>query len=97
MTNDNSNSTPGNLTPPKTRAPQPADLTRKPGSGPCSKAKPAACLPRSPTLRFSPTAWAKLLYLRDLGETEVGGFPASDHDAWKAGYLANVEHEVLAV
>jgi hypothetical protein len=34
-----------------------------------------------PTLRFSPTAWAKLLYLRDLGITEVGGFgvtPADD-------------------
>lgn len=33
------------------------------------------------TLRFSPTAWAKLLYLRDRGETEVGGFgvaPADD-------------------
>ena len=28
----------------------------------------------SPTLWFSPTAWAKLLYLRDLGDTEVGGF-----------------------
>ena len=27
-----------------------------------------------PTLRFRPTAWAKLLYLRDLGDTEVGGF-----------------------
>ncbi len=27
-----------------------------------------------PTLRLSPTAWAKLLFLRDLGETEVGGF-----------------------
>ena len=25
-------------------------------------------------LRFSPTAWAKLLFLRDYGETEVGGF-----------------------
>jgi proteasome lid subunit RPN8/RPN11 len=25
-------------------------------------------------LRISPTAWAKLLYLRDLGQTEVGGF-----------------------
>jgi proteasome lid subunit RPN8/RPN11 len=32
-------------------------------------------------LRFSPTAWAKLLYLRDRGPTEVGGFgiaPADD-------------------
>jgi proteasome lid subunit RPN8/RPN11 len=27
-----------------------------------------------PPLRFNPTAWAKLLFLRDLGETEVGGF-----------------------
>ena len=33
-----------------------------------------------PTLRFSPTAWAKLLYLRDLGETEVGGFGISAAD-----------------
>jgi proteasome lid subunit RPN8/RPN11 len=35
-----------------------------------------------PTLRFSPTAWAKLLYLRDRGGTEVGGFgiaAAEDH------------------
>jgi len=28
----------------------------------------------SPTLRFTPQAWAKLLYLRDAGETEVGMF-----------------------
>ena len=27
-----------------------------------------------PSLRFSPSAWAKLLFLRDYGETEVGGF-----------------------
>ncbi|MCG8583722.1 MAG: hypothetical protein MI757_03325 [Pirellulales bacterium] len=27
-----------------------------------------------PSLRFTPTAWAKLLFLRDLGSTEVGGF-----------------------
>lgn len=31
-----------------------------------------------PALRFSPLAWAKLLYLRDLGPTEVGGFAISD-------------------
>jgi proteasome lid subunit RPN8/RPN11 len=30
--------------------------------------------PRRPRLRFSPTAWAKLLFLRDHGPTEVGGF-----------------------
>ena len=28
----------------------------------------------SPVLRFSPTAWAKLLYFRDRQETEIGGF-----------------------
>ncbi|HEX6986765.1 MAG TPA: hypothetical protein VF170_15410 [Planctomycetaceae bacterium] len=30
-----------------------------------------------PALRFTPYAWAKLLYLRDLGPTEVGGFGIS--------------------
>ena len=30
-----------------------------------------------PALRFSPTAWAKLLYLRDIGDSEVGGFGIS--------------------
>jgi hypothetical protein len=32
-------------------------------------------------LRFSPTAWAKLLFLRNAGDTEIGGFgiaPADD-------------------
>lgn len=29
---------------------------------------------RTRRLRFSPYAWAKLLYLRDAGPTEVGGF-----------------------
>ena len=33
-----------------------------------------------PSLRFTPTAWAKLLFLRDLGETEVGGFGISAAD-----------------
>ena len=28
-------------------------------------------------LRLSPTAWAKLLYLRDAGDSEVGGFGIS--------------------
>ena len=29
---------------------------------------------RRPSLRFSPYAWGKLLYLRDRGDTEIGGF-----------------------
>ena len=33
-----------------------------------------------PTLRFSPVAWAKLLFLRDADETEVGGFGISAAD-----------------
>ena len=34
-----------------------------------------------PTLRFTPYAWSKLLFLRDLGQTEVGGFGiSSEHD-----------------
>jgi hypothetical protein len=30
--------------------------------------------PRKPVLRFSPTAWTKLVYFRDKSENEVGGF-----------------------
>ena len=31
-------------------------------------------------LRFSPYAWAKLIYLRDRGSTEVGGFGITEPD-----------------
>lgn len=34
----------------------------------------------TPALRFSPTAWAKLLFLRDYGGTEVGGFGIAASD-----------------
>jgi hypothetical protein len=30
--------------------------------------------PNQPVLRYTPTAWAKLLFLRDQGDTEIGGF-----------------------
>jgi proteasome lid subunit RPN8/RPN11 len=43
-----------------------------------------------PKLRFSPTAWAKLLCLRDLGPTEVGGFGITD-----AGDLLNIRDIAL--
>jgi hypothetical protein len=42
-----------------------------------------------PTLRFSPTAWAKLLYLRDLGDSEVGGFGITAADDLL--YVENVQ------
>ena len=36
---------------------------------------------RRPTmLRFSPTAWAKLLFLREAGDTEIGGFGIAPSD-----------------
>jgi proteasome lid subunit RPN8/RPN11 len=35
---------------------------------------------RMPTLRFSPTAWAKLLYFRDKSANEVGGFGITKAD-----------------
>ena len=31
-------------------------------------------------IRFTPYAWAKLIYLRDVGNTEVGGFGSSNED-----------------
>lgn len=34
----------------------------------------------TPTLRFNPTAWAKLVFLRDYGPTEVGGFAVTAQD-----------------
>jgi proteasome lid subunit RPN8/RPN11 len=33
-----------------------------------------------PVLRFSPTAWAKLLFFRDRGECEIGGFGVAPGD-----------------
>ncbi|MGO8748727.1 MAG: hypothetical protein ACLQNE_22380 [Thermoguttaceae bacterium] len=51
-------------------------LTPMNGPNGSPKAKPN----RPPSLRFSPTAWAKLLFLRDAGETEVGGFAITAAD-----------------
>ena len=36
--------------------------------------------PVQPTLRFLPTAWAKLLFFRDRGETEISGFGITQPD-----------------
>ena len=36
--------------------------------------------PEQPVLCFSPTAWAKLLFFRDKGETEIAGFGISALD-----------------
>ena len=45
--------------------------------------------PEKTTLRFSPTAWSKLIYLRDRGDTEVGGFGIAAEDDLL--YVTNVQ------
>ena len=46
-----------------------------------TKKRPKKSRPlRRPKLRFTPTAWAKLLFLRDLGPTEVGAFGIARSD-----------------
>ncbi len=48
----------------------------KPSTPPPKRPEP----PPTPALRFSPTAWARLLFFRDLGDTEVGGFAVTAKD-----------------
>ena len=36
--------------------------------------------PAKPVLRFSPTAWAKLIFFRDRGDTEISGFGITEPD-----------------
>jgi proteasome lid subunit RPN8/RPN11 len=46
-------------------------------------------------LRFSPTAWAKLLFFRDRGETEIGGFGiCSTNDLLKIEEFETVKQDV---
>lgn len=53
---------------------------------------------RSPVLRFSPTAWAKLLWLRDRGETEIGGFGITSRtDLLRVEEIALVEQDCSVV
>jgi len=49
----------------------------------------------APVLRFSPAAWAKLLYFRDREETEVGGFAiTSPRDLLKVEDFITVKQKV---
>jgi len=49
-------------------------------------------------LRFSPTAWAKLLYFRDKSDNEVGGFGISDpEDLLFVKEFITVKQEVTCV
>ena len=56
-------------TPPVPKTTEPSQ-TPKPNSKPAN----AGMVPQKPVLHFSPTAWAKLLFFRDRGESEIGGF-----------------------
>lgn len=57
-----------------------------------------ASQPARPALRFSPTAWAKLLYFRDRSESEVGGFGiASADDLLRIEEFRSVKQEATGV
>ena len=47
---------------------------------PLRKGREEATAHQEPVLRFSPTAWAKLVYFRDRGRTEIGGFGITPPD-----------------
>lgn len=56
------------------------------------------CEPRQTSLRFSPTAWAKLLYFRDRSDNEVGGFGITEpDDLLFVKDLVTVKQEVTSV
>ena len=51
---------------------------KKPNRKPSSRRKHRRS--NRPAIRFTPHAWAKLLYLRDAGDTEIGGFAVTSPD-----------------
>ncbi|MFW6061174.1 MAG: hypothetical protein ACOC93_00040 [Planctomycetota bacterium] len=57
-----------------TKTKQPATTTRD------AKERTRPETTRDPVLRFTPTAWAKLLFFRDYQETEIGGFGVTAED-----------------
>jgi proteasome lid subunit RPN8/RPN11 len=73
------------------------DKTNKLRSLSAQPKKPERSLPPDPVLRFTPTAWAKLLFFRDYRETEIGGFgvTAAD-DPLLVEEFATVKQEVTA-
>ena len=81
------NPIPNSLNP--TNQTNPPNHVLLPPSGPTSPVFPKSSpvprrpefkLPPSPVLRFTPTAWAKLLYFCHRGPTEIGGFGITSAD-----------------
>ena len=69
---------------------QPTYVTQNPGIQAESHGKPI--------LRFSPTAWAKLLYFRDKTDNEIGGFGISEaEDLLYVRQFITVKQQVSAV
>lgn len=63
-----------------------------------SQAKKKSDRPKRLALRFSPTAWAKLLYFRDKSDNEVGGFGITKpDDLLSVINFVTVKQEVTAV
>lgn len=63
-----------------------------------SQAKKKAEQTRRLALRFSPTAWAKLLYFRDKSDNEVGGFGITEAgDLLCVREFVTVKQEVTAI
>ena len=68
-------------TPQKTEKPTGPEAPATPTKPqPPSPPKPPRKEPEKIVLRFTPTAWAKLLYFRDFGDAEVGGFGVTVKD-----------------
>ena len=65
-------------TPAVTASPTKPDALPRPQPRP--EPRPPKKEPPRPVLRFTPTAWAKLLFFRDCGDTEVGGFGITAKD-----------------
>jgi proteasome lid subunit RPN8/RPN11 len=67
--------------PPATAVASPASPSeRGAAAATASRKRREFVLPREPVLRFTPTAWAKLLFFCHYGDTEIGGFGISDPD-----------------
>ena len=80
--------------------PYPVNASKRPAAGKTRGKSPRVETPQrtSPVLRFSPTAWAKLLFFRDRGETEIGGFGVcADEDKLRVEQFVPVKQEATTV
>ena len=79
-------------TPPSPNCPS----ERGAAAGTASRKQREFVLPREPVLRFTPTAWAKLLFFCHYGDTEIGGFGISDPDDLLCIHGFQTVHQVVS-